>query len=255
MSIKLQHIYAWFVHIFTAGGGIFSVLAIISSIQAYAAKISANTLDFIFYLKLSFAYTVIAIVIDAIDGTLARQVNIKKLTPFDGGLLDNLIDFINYTVAPSIWIFIVDIVPAKFKIATLTMIVLGSCYQFCQINAKTKDHFFKGFPSYWNITVYYLIYFDFSSMTNFITIVMLFILVFIPIKYVYLSRMRYVSYTKIVLITVLIYTLIWGIATIASAIIWPKSNPVLTWFIVSYILFYFGLSVYRTVKPLHQSDK
>jgi len=254
MSIKLQRIYAWFVHLFTAGGAVFSVLAIIASVQAYAAKVSANHVDFIFYLKLSFAYTVIAVVIDAVDGTLARQVNIKKLASFDGGLLDNIIDFINYAVTPSVWIFVVDIVPDQFKILSLTLIILASCYQFCQIDAKTKDHFFKGFPSYWNLAIYYLIYFDFSGVTNFVIIIMLFMLTFIPIKYIYPSRMRYVSNSKVFLMAVFIYTLIWGMATIASAIIWPGSNPVLTWLVVGYILFYFGLSVYRTVKPLQQPD-
>ena len=78
MSIKLQRIYAWFVHLFTASGAVFSVFAIIASVQAYGAKVSANHVDFIFYLKLSFAYTVIAVVIDAVDGTLARQVNLKN---------------------------------------------------------------------------------------------------------------------------------------------------------------------------------
>ena len=251
MSIVLQRIYAWFVHFFTASGAVFSVLAIIVSVEAYAAKVNANQHDFVFYLKLSFIYTVIAVVIDAVDGTLARRVNIKKLAPFDGGLLDNIIDFINYAVIPAVWIFIVDIVPEGLKVASLIIIVLASCYQFCQVEAKTKDHFFKGFPSYWNLAVYYLIYFNFSGITNFIIIITLLILTFIPIKYIYPSRMRYLSNSKVFLVVVFIYTIIWGLATIASAIIWPEqSNPILTWLIVSYILFYFGVSVYRTIKPL-----
>ena len=134
---------------------------------------------------------------------------------------------------------------------SLIIIVLASCYQFCQVDAKTKDHFFKGFPSYWNLAVYYLIYFNFSGITNFIIIITLLILTFIPIKYIYPSRMRYLSNSKVFLVVVFIYTIIWGLATIASAIIWPEqSNPILTWLIVSYILFYFGVSVYRTIKPL-----
>ena len=152
------------------------------------------------------------------------------------------------------WIFVVDIVPDQLKILSLTKIILASCYQFCQIDAKTKDHFFKGFPSYWNLAIYYLIYFDFSGITNFVIIIMLFMLTFIPIKYIYPSRMRYVSNSKVFFKAVFIYTLIWGMATIASAIFWPGSNPVLTWLVVGFILFYFGLNVYRTIKPLQQPD-
>ena len=249
--MNLKKIYAWCVHLLTASGSVFSVLAIIKSAQAYTAKINCHHIDFILYLKFSFIYTIISVLIDAVDGTLARQVNIKKLAPFDGGLLDNIIDFISYAIIPSVWIFVIDIMPNILTIISLNMILLASCYQFCQVDAKTKDHFFKGFPSYWNVVIYYLIYFGFSGINNFIIVIVLFILTFIPIKYIYPSRMRYVSGKKIFLISLFTCTLIWGVATIVSVIMWPKLNPILALLIISYILLYFGLSIYRTIKPLH----
>ena len=251
MPIFLQRLYAWFVHLFTASGAVFSVLALTSSAQAYAAKLLGNQLDYIHYLKCSFLYVVIAILIDAADGTMARCVDIKKLAPLDGSLMDNIIDFTNYAVIPAVWVYITDVVPDGFKTLSLILIMFASCYQFCQIDAKTKDHFFKGFPSYWNLAIYYLIYFQFSGTTNFIIIVLLMILTFVPIKYIYPSRMNYLSRRKSIISLMFIYTLVWGAATIASAIIWSVSNAILTWTIVSYILVYFLFSIYRTLKPLH----
>lgn len=251
MPIFCQRIYAWLVHLFTASGAVFSVLALTTSAQAYAAKLLGNHTDYIHYLKLSFLYVVIAILIDAVDGTLARRVDIKKLAPLDGGLLDNIIDFTNYAVIPAVWVYITDVVPHGFKTISLILIMLASCYQFCQMDAKTKDHFFKGFPSYWNLAIYYLIYFQFSGTTNFSIIVILTVLTFVPIKYIYPSRMNYLSKRKLIISLMFIYTMIWGAATIASALIWPVSNAILTWTIVSYILVYFLFSLYRTLKPLH----
>ena len=249
--IQLKRLYAWFVHFFTASGAVFSVFAIIASVEAYAAKITNNENDFFFYIKLSFVYTAIAVVIDSVDGTLARKVNIKNLASLDGALLDNIIDFVNYAVTPSIWIFIIDVVPDKLKMISLIMIILASCYQFCQINAKTKDNFFKGFPSYWNLTIYYLIYFNFLYSINFVIITVLFILTFIPIKYIYPSRMSHVSNNKYYIVIIFIYTLVWGIGTIVSIIIWPSQpSQILNWLVISYFLFYFGLSIYRTIKPI-----
>jgi len=251
MPIFLQRLYAWFVHLFTASGAVFSVLALTSSAQAYAAKLLGNQSDYIYYLRLSFLYVVIAILIDAADGTLARRVDIKKLAPLDGSLMDNIIDFTNYAVIPAVWVYITDVIPDGFKTLALILIMLASCYQFCQLDAKTKDHFFKGFPSYWNLAIYYLIYFQFSGITNFVIIVALTMLSFIPIKYIYPSRMNYLSKHKLIISLMFIYTLIWGAATIISSLIWPEYNSLLTWTIVSYILVYFLFSLYRTLKPLH----
>ncbi len=251
MLTSFQRLYGWLVHLFTASGAVFSVLALTASAEAYAAKLAHNHTDFIFHLKLSFAYVVIAIIVDAVDGTLARQIDIKKLAPLDGSLMDNIIDFTNYAVIPSVWVFITDVIPDNLKIISLTLIILASCYQFCQLDAKTKDHFFKGFPSYWNLAIYYLIYFQFSVTTNFIIIIALTILTFIPIKYIYPSRMNYLSRHKFIITLMFIYTLIWGGATIASAFLWPVSHAFLTWTIVSYILVYFIFSIYRTLTPLH----
>lgn len=250
MSVLYQRIYAWFVHLFTASGAVFSVLALVAATQAYAAKVQHWQAGFIFYLKLSFIYVAIAVIIDAVDGTLARCVNIKKLAPLDGGLMDNIIDFTNYAVVPSLWVFVSDIIPAGFKILSLILILLASCYQFCQFDAKTEDHFFKGFPSYWNLAVYYLIYFQFSGAVNFMVVVILTILTFIPIKYIYPSRMRYLSHSKILLSLVFVATLLWGAATILSVILLPHFNVFLAWVIISYIVVYFLLSLYRTLYPL-----
>ena len=87
----LKKIYGWSVHLFTSLGAVFGVLAIIYSIKASEANILGHTEIFHQNILLSIYCVIIAIFIDSIDGSLARFVDIKKVAPFDGALLDNII--------------------------------------------------------------------------------------------------------------------------------------------------------------------
>lgn len=250
MNIRLQKIYAWSVHLFTASGAVFGVLAILAATQAYSAKMHDPS-QYVYYLKLSFLYVALTIIIDAVDGTLARMVDIKKLAPFDGALLDNIIDFMTYAIVPAVWVYVADVVPDGYKSLCIALIVLAASYQFCQADAKTEDHFFKGFPSYWNLAIFYLIYFELGGAINIAIIAILCISSFIPIKYVYPSRMENVSRSKKIRMVILILTIIWGAVTIYTAYMWPSSNVIATMVIAVYCLFYFGLSLYCTFrKPI-----
>ena len=185
MKYHAQKFYAYLVHVFTSLGAVLGVLAL-SAIYHHQ-------------IGLAFSYIAIAIIVDAIDGSLARMVDIKKLAKIDGALLDNIIDFLNYAVVPAFFIMTIDgngSVPLHFKIPCMIMIIMASCYQFTQVDAKTDDHFFKGFPSYWNIVIFYLFYWQLNPMTNVYIITALTILSFIPIKYIYPSRMTHLSKNK-----------------------------------------------------------
>ena len=66
--------------------------------------------------------------------------------------------------------------------------LLSSAYGFNRNDAKTADHFFTGFPSYWNVVMFYLLVAGWSSAVNAAILVVLAVLVFVPIRYVYPSR-------------------------------------------------------------------
>src|SRR5207253_4959556 len=106
--------------------------------------------------RLCFVLMLVAMVIDATDGTLARLVRIKEVLPgFDGRRLDDLIDFQTYTTLPLLLIWRTGLLPPGTE-AWLLLALLASGYGFCQTDAKTPDGFFLGFPSYWNIVAFYL---------------------------------------------------------------------------------------------------
>jgi phosphatidylcholine synthase len=228
--------YAWLIHTFTASGAIFGILAM-----------------YFVYLKdifTAFIFLGITILIDAVDGTLARKFAVKKYAPIDGVWLDNIIDFLTFFAIPTFILITQPLVPEAWILPCIIMIGFASCYQFSQIDAKTEDNFFKGFPSYWNIAVFYLYYWQTDMATNVIVVIALTILTFIPIKYIYPSKLTNISHRKGVIIFMRIATLIWGAATIALLFTYPHKMPLLNAISIAYIILYFAFSIYRTLNPL-----
>jgi phosphatidylcholine synthase len=246
--LNLQKTYAWLVHLFTSLGAVFGILAIIFAIEAAKANVLGDAGTYYYNIKLSMYIMIVAVFIDSIDGSLARLVDIKKLAPLDGALLDNIIDFTTYSIVPCIWIYVSSVVSPDWLIAIIVMITISSSYQFCQLNAKTDDHFFVGFPSYWNVIVIFMLCFQSPQWINEITIIILTIFSFIPIKYIYLSRTAHISKNKFIKIFTFLFTMLASISTFCSVIVYPLKTPtpiitIILIFIIFYILFSFKLNI------------
>lgn len=233
-----RQLVAWLVHLLTAS------TAIIGLLTLYAIYHH----DFIQALWWMSA----AIVIDAVDGTFARFVNVKKFIPqIDGALLDNIADYLNYVITPCFFLLINDtMLPASWKLIVISAITLASAYQFTQADAKTPDHFFKGFPCYWNIIVMYLFLFQTDAVVNTATLLILTILVFVPIKYVYPSRLDYLTELPWLRKTMLFSSILYGL--VSGFLLWlhPQKPLLLVTYSFAYILFYIGFSIFRTFRPL-----
>lgn len=247
----IQKIYAWLVHLFTSLGAVFGILAIIFSIEAAKTIVLGQTDLHHYYIKLSMFSIIMAIFIDSIDGSLARLVDIKKLAPIDGALLDNIIDFTTYSIVPCIWIYVSAVVSQQWLIPIIIMITISSSYQFCQLNAKTDDYFFVGFPSYWNVIVMYMLCFQSNQLINEIMITILSIFSFIPIKYIYLSRTEHISKSKLVKIFTFIFTMLAAIATFLALLLYPLKTPTpLVTIILVFTIFYIIFSLKLNIKPV-----
>lgn len=235
---RRRRVAAWLVHLFTASGAVLGLLTL-SAIHRGQ------------YL-LAFWLMGWAIIVDSVDGILARRAMTKvAASKIDGALLDNIIDYLNYVIAPAFFLLEGGLLPSGgWRYAGSGLVVLASAYQFTQPEAKTKDHFFKGFPSYWNIVVFYLFFWQTSPWVNFVIITILSILVFVPIKYVYPSRLDYLTRNLWLQWAMLIATLLWGFATAAMLWLYPRTNPFLVILSIGYVFFYALISLYRTFVPL-----
>jgi phosphatidylcholine synthase len=211
---------AWGVHLYTALGAVFGVLAIhYAAIADYRA---------------SFIAMAVTIAIDSSDGTLARFINVKKRVPgFDGALLDNIVDYFTYVVAPVFLMISAGMVTGTIGFAVAGFVLIASAYQFCQTDAKTVDHFFLGFPSYWNLVVFYLYCFGWGTIANELILVLFGVMVFVPIKYIYPSR------TEVLRPLTLTLAITWGIVAFAMLLSLPTIHPILLYLSFPYIAYYF----------------
>lgn len=166
---------AWGVHLLTASSAPAGMLAILAAERGDPATA-------LWWM----AYTV---AVDAIDGTLARAVGVKQVLPwFDGTRLDDLVDYFTYVIVPALFMLWTDLLPPAIAVPLAGAVVVASAYQFCRTDAKTADHYFTGFPSYWNIVAFYLYALGWPTAANAAVVVTFAVLIFVPIRYVYPSR-------------------------------------------------------------------
>jgi phosphatidylcholine synthase len=171
----LRRAAAWGVHAFTASSAAAGIVAVLASERGDA--------------QTAFALMALTVAIDAIDGTLARAVGVKQVLPyFDGTRLDDVVDYFTYVIVPALFLVHAHLLPSGAAVPIALCPVLASAYGFCRTDAKTADHFFTGFPSYWNIVAFYLYTLGWSPLANAAVVVGLSIAVFVPLRYVYPSR-------------------------------------------------------------------
>jgi phosphatidylcholine synthase len=170
-------ILPWIAHVYTALG----------AVAALVATVALFTNDF----RAAFIWLGVQIFIDSTDGLLARAVRVQERIPwFDGGLLDNIIDYITYVFVPALIVIRAELVPPALGIWIGGAMLLASGYGFSRTDAKVKvgEYFFTGFPSYWNIVVLYIYVFQLAPAINAAVLLAFVVLVFVPIRYVYPSR-------------------------------------------------------------------
>jgi phosphatidylcholine synthase len=233
----LRYVAAWAVHVFTASGACIGIFTL--------AKIYQH--DYLMALCLM----AITVFIDAIDGALARLANVKEILPqIDGALLDNIVDFLNYVITPCFFLLVKpDMLPSEYTIILISAIAITSAYQFCQNDAKTPDHFFKGFPCYWNIAVLYMFLFNTSAFFNAVLLSLFALLIFVPVKYVYPSRLDYLTKSKTLKILMHCCSVLYGISTVVLLIDYPEKNKLCLSISLAYLILYLFLSFYRTCSP------
>ena len=142
LNFNKDKIAAWAVHGFTGSGAVLGFLAIISILDN----------DLIG----AFLWLGLALLIDGIDGTIARKIGVTDKTPnIDGSTIDNVIDYLNYVIIPALMVYWFQLVPSGWEIVIPAGMFLVSLYTFANLNMKTSDYYFSGFPAVWNIVVLY----------------------------------------------------------------------------------------------------
>jgi len=135
--------------------------------------------------RLAFFLMVVATVIDATDGMLARWVRVKEVLPnFDGRRLDDIVDFQTYTTLPLLLLVRCAALPDGQEFWLIAPL-LASAYGFSQTAAKTDDGYFLGFPSYWNVIAFYIYVLQPPTDVTVVLLLSFAVLTFVPLRYLY----------------------------------------------------------------------
>ena len=173
----MKTLFAWLAHFYTS-------LGFVCAAGIVVLVVRGDDVSF----RLAFGLMMVATAIDATDGWLARAARVHEVLPnFDGSALDNLIDFHTYTSLPLFLLWRAGTLSDGLA-WMLLLPLLASAYGFSQVNAKTEDGFFLGFPSYWNIVAFYLYVLRTPEWVSVSVIATLSILTFVPTYYIYATR-------------------------------------------------------------------
>lgn len=216
---------AWAVHVYTASGAVMALLALLAAVDLRWRD--------------AFLWLALQAFVDSTDGVLARLVDVKARTPrLDGTRLDDLVDYLTYVVVPAFVVVRAGLVPEGWAIPVAAAMLVSSGLGFSNADAKTVDHFFTGFPSYWNVVVLYLVLFGWPGPINAAILIGLAILVFVPIKYVYPSRTPILQGLTIALGAV------W--AAVMLVCLWRIDEPPrsLVWMSLAFPAYYVALSLW-----------
>ena len=175
----LTRFLAWCVHFYTALG-----LVCAAGMAVLLAVPEPGPDAF----RWSFVLMLVATLIDATDGTLARAIKIKEVLPgFDGRRLDDIVDFLTYTALPLFLIWRAHLLPPGTELILL-LPLLASAYGFSQTWAKTSDGYFLGFPSYWNVIAFYLYVLRPPPAVAVAILAGFALLTFVPLRYLYATQ-------------------------------------------------------------------
>ena len=193
MKSSINKIRASLVHFLTGSGIIFSFLALVSVIEGYKLQ--------------TFMFLGVALIIDIIDGTLARKYKIDVIFPnIDGKTLDTIIDYINYILIPCIMLYKFNYLPQNFSLIIPIVILCISLYSYINIKLIDASFSYLGFPSIWNIILLYLEILSFNKWINLLIIIFFVFLKFIPFKVLHPMRFPKLKKTNITLLFGTIFT-------------------------------------------------
>lgn len=218
------------VHLFTASG----LIAIILSAEALWRGDAYATL----------LWLAIAVVIDGIDGPLARRFEVSKHLPqLDGAILDHIIDYLSYCFIPALMLIRFELVPSGWGVAAASLLCIASLYTFANKKAKTDENDFRGFPALWNLVVFYMLITNSTQETNLVLVFVLSALIFAPIRVLHPVRVE--AGRKVTLPLVIVW-----LGLIFAYLMRAESGlPLMAdWAFAVLSCYLLGVSIWRSVK-------
>jgi len=215
------------VHCFTACGAALGFAALVAAVDG---RFSAM-----------YAWLGAALVIDAVDGTLARRYRVEETAPhIDGVVLDLVVDFLTYVVAPNIALWRSGLLEPPVAVLVCCIVCAASALYFADRRIKTHDLWFRGFPAIWNVLIFYILVLRPGPLVCTLTIIGFAGLMFAPVAFVHPLRV-----VRLRLVTITL-TGFWCAAAIAAVVQGlPQADFLSKAVLIAVGLYYIVLPLFR----------
>jgi phosphatidylcholine synthase len=192
------------VHLLTASGAAFSLLALVAAIEWHWPQM--------------FGWLAVALFVDGIDGILARKLRAAETWPrFSGDTLDLVVDYLGYVLVPAFAIATGAILPPSLEMAAAAAILISSAIYFADRKMKTENWYFRGFPATWNLIAFYLFLLRPDPRLALAIVVAFVALTFLPVLFIHPLRVKRLRPLNIAL------TAIWCVLAILT--FWLDFSP------------------------------
>lgn len=190
-----QHVIAWAVHAFTLTGLVWATLAVVALLEGRPHWM--------------WLWLGIALVVDGVDGNMARKHRIKEVVPwFNGAVVDNIVDYLTWTAIPTAFmVMYLPLGPRSLEIVLAILVLVSSMFCYANEAAKSGDYYFVGFPAAWNIVAVLLWVWNAPMAVCIAAIVIFSAMTLVPLHYTHPFRVERGKITNIAA------TFIWILST------------------------------------------
>ena len=222
----LANALAFSVHIFTAAGAVLALFALFAAIEH----------DW----PLTFLLLGAALLVDGIDGTIARKLDVAgRLPRWSGDVLDLVVDYLNYVFIPAFVVVASGLLPPVAAIPCAVAIIISGALYFADRQMKTRDNYFSGFPAVWNVPVFYLLLLKPDPWIAAASIALLVIATFIPIPFVHPFRVARLRVLSVSLLAV------WSVLAFVAVLRDMMPGPWITSALCAIALYFLGAGLLR----------
>lgn len=217
----MTRLRAYAVHVLTASGAALGLMALIFATGGHFEAM---------FICLGFA-----LIVDGVDGPLAREFKVAETLPrWSGDTLDLVVDFTTYVFVPAYAVAASGLMPPPLAIPSGVVIVITGAIYFADREMKTDDNYFRGFPALWNLAAFYLYLLQPPEWLGAALIVALAVLSFTPIKFIHPLRVKRLRAFNIALLA------LWGALAVAALLLGLEPGPYVTWALVAIAVYFFA---------------
>jgi phosphatidylcholine synthase len=224
---------AFSVHIFTALGAGVALIALLEGVREHWAAM--------------FGWLGLALVIDGVDGPMARRLDVMRVQPdWSGEVLDLVVDFATYVFVPAYAIAASGLLLPYTSQLLGAGVAISSALYFADRRMKTADNHFRGFPALWNAAAFYLFLLRPPAVLASLGTAILIVLTFVPVHVIHPVRVARLRSFNLALMA------IWAaLAVYTLACDFDVAAPVSVG-LCAIALYVVGAdAMYRLLKPAH----